>query len=165
MALLPPGRRNGAYNLERTTPRTDEDLCCGRRRRASIEPDRHRVSLLPTLKRFSLSIRLQLFDSLHRHSTRLDELEQKIFLLWGNLQEVKQQQAASAARDKSQGWSPPRHSSRPFECCVKEYGVRCSHPADSNAMLIDGIEEQPCSQPDCFGWERRFAMFGTTIHS
>lgn len=81
---------------------------------------------------------------------------------------MKKRQAASAALDKSQGWTPPSHSpelsSLPFECCIKEYGVRCSHPVDSNAMVVDGLDEPLCSEPDCFGWERRFAMFGTTIH-
>lgn len=57
-------------------------------------------------------------------------------------------------------WGPV--SSVPFDCCIKEYGVRCTHAKDSNSMDVDG---ELCNQNDCFGWERRFAIFDTTIHA
>lgn len=103
--------------------------------------------------------------SLRRHASRLDELRERIWTLWGNLEEAKQEQIATANSGDDRGWEPPTHSSLPFECCIKEYGVRCPHPADTNAMLVDGLDEHPCSHPDCFGWERRFAMFGTRIYA
>jgi hypothetical protein len=90
----------------------------------------------------------------------LAELREKLFLLWGDLEEKKQAQAT----DQNSAWEPVKSSSVPFNCCIQEYGVQCVHPSDSTAMAVDGAE-QPCSQPDCFGWERRFSMFGTTIHS
>lgn len=106
----------------------------------------------------------QRLDSLRRHRDTLEELKEKMWILWGSLQEEKEK--PTTASDKRQDWIPPKNSSLPFECCIKEYGVRCSHPtdADADAMVVDDYEP-PCSQPDCFGWERRFAMFGTTIHS
>ncbi|CAG8925402.1 unnamed protein product [Penicillium salamii] len=86
---------------------------------------------------------------------RLDRVREKLFLLWGNLEEQKKNALAAG----KQTWGPV--SSVPFECCIKEYGVPCAHMRDSNAMDIDG---ESCIQSDCFGWERRFAIFGTTIH-
>ncbi|KAJ5141922.1 Telomere end binding protein [Penicillium atrosanguineum] len=97
---------------------------------------------------------------LRRSPGRLAELREKLFLLWGDLEEKKQAQAT----DKTSAWEPVKSSSVPFNCCIQEYGVECGHAPDLNAMAIDGAE-QPCSQSDCFGWERRFSMFGTTIHS
>ncbi|KAJ5102089.1 hypothetical protein NUU61_004311 [Penicillium alfredii] len=94
---------------------------------------------------------------LRRYSSRLEELRERLFLLWGNLEERKK--AIGSSNDQSKA-SPL--SSQPFTCCIKEYGVPCTHPQDPDVMDVD---EDPCSQPDCLGWERRFAMFGTTIHA
>lgn len=109
---------------------------------------------------------LTLSCSLRHHRTRLEELREKLFILWGNLEELKQQHAATA--DTDEYWAPPKTSSLPFQCCVKEYGVPCAHPLDPDAMALDGpgsgSRRPGCTAPDCFGWERRFAMFGTTIH-
>jgi protection-of-telomeres protein 1 len=93
---------------------------------------------------------------LRNNRRRLHETKEKLFLLWGNLEEQKSKARASGL----QSWGSV--SSRPFECCIKEYGVRCTHLEDPNAMDVDG---EVCSEPGCFGWERRFAMFGTTIHT
>ncbi|CAI7668425.1 unnamed protein product [Penicillium pancosmium] len=102
-------------------------------------------------------------DDLRNNSDRLHELREKLFVLWGDLEERKQESAASAIGD-DEPWQPVKCSSVPFKCCIKEYGVKCSHK-DPDAMAVDGEDEDMCSQPGCFGWERRFAMFGTTIHS
>ncbi|KAF2438525.1 hypothetical protein P171DRAFT_423782 [Karstenula rhodostoma CBS 690.94] len=61
---------------------------------------------------------------LSAHPTKLDELEQKLFLLWGDLHERK-------VALKNKGISLPLPvgdetlalSNMPFECCVEEYGV------------------------------------------
>ncbi|KAJ5431252.1 Telomere end binding protein [Penicillium cf. griseofulvum] len=82
--------------------------------------------------------------------------KEKLFLLWGNLEEEKSKAMASGQRS----WGPVK--SCPFECCIKEYGVQCTHRNDPNVMDIDG---EVCTHPGCFGWERRFALFGTTIHT
>ncbi|CAG7930158.1 unnamed protein product [Penicillium olsonii] len=92
---------------------------------------------------------------LRGHGRRLSRVREKLFLLWGNLEEQKKKALAAG----NQTWGPV--SSVPFECCIKEYGVPCAHMRDSNAMDIDG---KSCIRSECFGWERRFAIFGTTIH-
>ncbi|KAJ5811605.1 hypothetical protein N7474_007906 [Penicillium riverlandense] len=97
---------------------------------------------------------------LRRNKKGLAELKERLFILWGDLLEKKQQ--AAAASTNNQAWAPFPSVSLPFICCIKEYGVRCSHQTDPDAVAVDG---EVCSQPDCFGWERRFAMFGTTIRS
>ena len=66
----------------------------------------------------------------------LARLKEKLFLLWGDLQEWKEEGGAGG------GDNPLKPSGRPFECLVKEYGVKV------------GGE-----------WERIFAMFGTSIVS
>ncbi|KAJ5980776.1 hypothetical protein N7481_008074 [Penicillium waksmanii] len=102
-------------------------------------------------------------DDLRNNSSRLHELREKLFLLWGDLEERKQESAATAIGD-DEPWQPVKSSSVPFECCIREYGVKCSHK-DPDAMAVDEEDRDICTQSGCFGWERRFAMFGTTIHS
>lgn len=102
-------------------------------------------------------------DDLHNNPDRLNELREKLFILWGNLEERKQQ-AAATDNGNDESWAPVQSSSVPFVCCIKEYGVKCDHYQDPDAMAIDGSEGM-CSQPGCSGWNRNFAMFGTTIHS
>ncbi|KAJ5952692.1 uncharacterized protein N7479_011105 [Penicillium vulpinum] len=94
--------------------------------------------------------------NLHHNPRRLAAIKEKLFLLWGNLEEEKSKAMASG----QQNWGPVK--SCPFECCIKEYGVQCTHSKDPNIMDVDG---EVCTHPGCFGWERRFAMFGTTIHT
>ncbi|OQD71390.1 hypothetical protein PENPOL_c001G05005 [Penicillium polonicum] len=94
--------------------------------------------------------------NLRGNPRRLEAIKEKLFLLWGNLEEEKSKAMASG----QQSWGPVK--SCPFECCIKEYGVQCTHGKDPNVMDVDG---EPCTHLGCFGWERRFAMFGTTIHT
>ncbi|KAJ5159703.1 uncharacterized protein N7482_006707 [Penicillium canariense] len=101
--------------------------------------------------------------NLRLHPSRLGELREKLFILWGDLEELKQKHAADTG--STADWVPSKTSSLPFKCCIKEYGVPCTHPRNPDAMVVDGPDRQVCVEPDCFGWERRFAMFGTTIHS
>ncbi|KAI4206953.1 MAG: hypothetical protein LQ348_000738 [Seirophora lacunosa] len=70
---------------------------------------------------------------LRRRPQALLALTEKLFLIWGELEEKK-----SAGLGTAKGL--------PFECCIKEYGVR------SAGATGTGSGE----------WERRFAMFGTT---
>ncbi|OOQ84938.1 hypothetical protein PEBR_28340 [Penicillium brasilianum] len=101
--------------------------------------------------------------NLRLHSTRLGELREKLFILWGDLEELKQQHATITGTEEY--WAPAKTSSLPFMCCIKEYGVPCTHPLDPDDMALDEPGTPGCTIPDCFGWERRFTMFGTTIHS
>ncbi|KAJ6036645.1 Telomere end binding protein [Penicillium herquei] len=96
---------------------------------------------------------------LRRDPHRLSELREKLFILWGDLEEQKQAVAGNPVDDKD--WKPVKSSSLPFMCCIKEYGVSCRHAQDPDAMAIDG---QLCAKEECFGWERRFSLYGTTIH-
>lgn len=95
------------------------------------------------------------FD-LRSDTERLAQIKEKLFILWGDLEEKKSNARASG----DQSWG--KVSSRPFPCCIKEYGVRCTHRRDPDAMDIDN---EVCNHSGCFGWERRFALFGTTIHT
>ncbi|KAE8388652.1 telomere-binding alpha subunit central domain protein [Aspergillus alliaceus] len=96
---------------------------------------------------------------LRKDLRKLAILSERLFILWGDLEERKK----NIAKQNSE--SPPKlehASSRPFNCCIQEYGVKCSHVSDTDARSDD---TSGCSQEDCFGWERRFAMFQTTIDS
>ena len=48
-------------------------------------------------------------------------------------------------------------STKPFACCIKEYGVKAKG-TDAASSSDEGDGKLPN-----FGWERRFGMFGTTI--
>lgn len=96
--------------------------------------------------------------SLRQDKQRLNELREKLAILWGDLEEKKSQEPETA---EGGPWAPVKSSNLPFSCCIKEYGVRCRHSEDTDAMAIDG---QLCVQKDCFGWERRFSLYATTIH-
>ncbi|KAI9930375.1 3-ketoacyl-CoA thiolase with broad chain length specificity [Aspergillus wentii] len=95
--------------------------------------------------------------NLRKNKSTLDILREKLFYLWGNLEEEKQKAAAEGNLNPQ---ILKTVSSVPFTCCIKEYGVKCTHGPDK-AAIEDGLG---CSQEGCFGWERRFAMFQTVIH-
>ncbi|RAH67637.1 telomere-binding alpha subunit central domain protein [Aspergillus aculeatinus CBS 121060] len=105
---------------------------------------------------------------LRRNPVDLANLREKLFHVWGNLEELKR-----AAREK--GAEAPHDlgalSQQPFNCCIQEYGVRCRHCIDTVDVDYDGGGDgggdvaPACTHEDCFGWERRFAMFMTTIEA
>ena len=86
-------------------------------------------SKMPLLVAHDDAVHLLKLDAtdLRKDSNSLAQLREKLFILWGNLEDVK------AGREM-------KLSSRPFETCVREYGLR-----DSN------------------GWRIMRSMFGTTI--
>jgi hypothetical protein len=112
--------------------------------------------------------------SLRKNPTALATLKERLFILWGDLEERKA--AARALRDNPQ---PQRKQSNPvegggrpsgggdgnksggvssgkaFECCLREYGVRVPKQKQK-----EGSEKNDTSS---FGWDRKFRMFGTTI--
>ena len=79
---------------------------------------------------------------LRQDGVALAKLKEKLFLLWGDLQEQKEEQRADGEDGDEGGGEVVEPSGRPFECLVKEYGVQ-----------VQGR------------WERIFAMFGTSIVS
>jgi len=97
--------------------------------------------------------------SLRRNQDTLRDLRERLFILWGDLEERKN--ASSDGRVDLE--KPP--SSKPFTCCVREYGVRCvcdvAYP-EHHKDAMTGHEDSG-HQSDCLGWERRFALHGTTI--
>ncbi|KAK5119075.1 hypothetical protein LTR62_000286 [Meristemomyces frigidus] len=72
---------------------------------------------------------------LRSDSQMLAKLREKLCILWGNLEEKKEGDELS---------------SRPFECCLQEYGVE-----------LDGNDSERAAMP--FGYQRSFKLFGTTI--
>ncbi|KAL2862755.1 telomere-binding alpha subunit central domain protein [Aspergillus lucknowensis] len=94
--------------------------------------------------------------NLHENPTALGQLSEKLFILWGNLEECKKNIEADG--------KPLGLSSTPFNCCIKEYGITCSHRRGSS-HLHDENGLPSCAEEECFGWERRFGLFKTTIHA
>lgn len=116
------------------------------------------------------------FASLRRDSETLATLRERLFTLWGDLEEHKARAAAeqAAMRQRGPGDMPPMDSSdgedggarpgangranepavsnKPFTCCVKQYGVRVREDDPALANAGNG-----------WRWERVFGLFGTKI--
>ncbi|WEW60259.1 hypothetical protein PRK78_005744 [Emydomyces testavorans] len=90
--------------------------------------------------------------NLREHSDVLDKLREKLFILWGDLQERKTSNPESFNPNDSKSIN-----AKPFICCIKEYGVRVAAEAELGSH---GTDEETS---DSFGWERRFRMFDTGI--
>lgn len=96
-------------------------------------------------------------ENLRRNPTALSALREKLFILWGDLEERKSRgDTALTPRDPNASISLP--PTRPFTCCIKEYGVRYKRQ-DINAES----GEEKDDEDDICNWERRFRMSGTTI--
>ncbi|KAL8999833.1 MAG: hypothetical protein Q9169_001373 [Polycauliona sp. 2 TL-2023] len=92
--------------------------------------------------------------NLRRKSLRLAALGEKLFLLWGDLEEKMNAAIEGRAGEVARGVR-----SMPFVCCIKEYGVRSpGKPRDGD----EGVKSET-EQEENHGFERRFRMFGTTI--
>ncbi|KAF2838039.1 hypothetical protein M501DRAFT_956178 [Patellaria atrata CBS 101060] len=75
---------------------------------------------------------------LRQDKQRLKQLEEKLFILWGDLQERK---------SKGEDISPAHNNA--FECCIREYGVPVQNP-----RAKDNFSAR---------WTRMHGMFETTI--
>lgn len=82
---------------------------------------------------------------LQRESNELDKLKEKLFLLWGDLEEQRRKHSKVGLQLFEEGI---KVSSRPFECLIKESGEQ--------RVLENGEVDQ-------HGWERVFSIFGTTV--
>ncbi|KAI9711747.1 MAG: hypothetical protein M1820_001892 [Bogoriella megaspora] len=88
---------------------------------------------------------------LRRDRDNLASLREKLFILWGDLQEVKEKAMhGEQVEPNESGSTGYACSSRPFECCIMEYGMPSPSAADN--------EMNPEKN-----WTRTFKMFGTTI--
>lgn len=120
-------------------------------------------------------------SDLHENQENLEVLRQRLFFLWGELEEKKSigednkrraAQVALANRDSNQ---PPSHSSDeestapqkqeielrssqisnlPFSCCIRQYGVKVPEEDPAKADAGEGKR-----------WQRMFGLFGTRITS
>lgn len=108
--------------------------------------------------------------SLRTNPTALATLREKLFILWGDLEERKSKVldlSVSALKhgDANKGPSSSKAAAvdmepaaKPFECCLQEYGVKVGR-----ATKMVGRCDTVQSAVDAAGWERRFRMFGTVI--
>ncbi|KAI9816899.1 MAG: hypothetical protein M1827_001544 [Pycnora praestabilis] len=119
-------------------------------------------------------------ENLRKNPTALAELKEKLFILWGDLEERKSYSTSVlqsvdpnknrgvTARDHKQPTKPgptiqqqcssvSNLSGKAFECCLKEYGVRVSQMEGPDP----GDDDEDGN--NATGWERRFRMFGTMI--
>ena len=99
---------------------------------------------------------------------RLWHCEEKLFLLWGDLEERKVKQAKEEANvlkevdgnKQSTGRKDTRESKRwPFQCCLKEYGVKVKR---GDGEACDEIIKRQTGDPQL--WERRWRLWGCTIN-
>lgn len=92
-------------------------------------------------------------SSLRANDQALATLREKLFLLWGDLEERR-----STGKD-IQDLNTPR-----FECCLQEYGIRSQQRRKGPAEQSEGDADSEDSDIEReLGWERRWRMFGTTI--
>ncbi|KAG5291250.1 telomere-binding alpha subunit central domain-containing protein [Histoplasma capsulatum G186AR] len=103
--------------------------------------------------------------NLRQNPAVLSDLREKLFILWGDLEERKRAINTAACNNNNNAGSnddpnPDLNkqiiaaSTKPFICCIKEFGVKSSLRSDEGSSANDECR---------FGWERRFCMFGTTI--
>ncbi|CAM1508412.1 Fc.00g052600.m01.CDS01 [Cosmosporella sp. VM-42] len=108
--------------------------------------------------------------NLRRDPNNLEALRQRLFILWGELEEHKSREKADReeALRASKHNKPPQHSddedgpikttlkesvsNRPFSCCLRQYGVKVRDTDDAKADAGEGKR-----------WERMFGLFGTSI--
>lgn len=90
---------------------------------------------------------------LRENPALLNQLREKLSILWGDLEELKREEEGGQKAkkrkldntvDNSEAAAP---SNRPFNCCVQEYGV-----------LRDGG-----SADEVADWDREYMMFGVVI--
>ena len=82
----------------------------------------------------------------------LNKLREKLYILWGDLEEQKSQEAAGEPKSKrakldGETEETKQPSNLPFSCCLQEYGV-----------LREGGRAEEVTD-----WERQFMISGVTI--
>lgn len=106
-------------------------------------------------------------EDLRNNPDQLLQLREKMFCLWGNLEEIKRSRQDSldvkkrlqanlpppcSDVDPAQGRDAEQLSNLPFSCCIKQYGVKTRTANEKKADAGEG-----------FKWIRAFALFGTKI--
>ncbi|KAI9830223.1 MAG: hypothetical protein M1838_005820 [Thelocarpon superellum] len=114
---------------------------------------------------FMLSMRA---EDLGKNPEALARLREKLFVLWGDLEERKSQMGlvrtdAKSSRPRTKPDAGATHdiavpttaSARTFECCIMEYGIKSSSAGRDN---VEAGKQRWQGE-----WERRFRLFGVTI--
>ncbi|KPM36998.1 hypothetical protein AK830_g9569 [Neonectria ditissima] len=112
-------------------------------------------------------------SNLRHDADNLEALRQRLFLLWGELEEHKSREQTKKAKSikAAREGRPPMDSSdeeeaagpkgaskapsvnhRPFACCIRQYGVRVQERDETKADAGKGRR-----------WQRMFGLFGTRI--
>lgn len=104
-------------------------------------------------------------SDLRRSREDLDALRNRLFILWGELEEHKAraEKAVLATNldrppddsddDERPATKPPQTTAnRPFSCCVRQYGAKVAEPDKRKADAGNGRR-----------WQRMFGLFGTRI--
>lgn len=115
--------------------------------------------------------------SLKKNPSAQETLREKLFLLWGDLEERKTAQLqAKTTTNHNRHYQPingdttgPDASkedapkSKPFQCCLQEYGVRARKAKSGGEDEEEGRAEREREGERRTVWERRWRMLGTTI--
>ncbi|UNI19056.1 hypothetical protein JDV02_005273 [Purpureocillium takamizusanense] len=130
---------------------------------AAVHPGKQKERFWVTVDNLAAQCLVNLDASNLRHDRKnLEALRQQLFILWGDLEEHKSRDAEKAAAghekppddsdDETSSGLAAKVSNRPFQCCVREYGIKVpeSDPAKANA----GESKR---------WERMYKLFGTKI--
>lgn len=106
-------------------------------------------------------------SDLTRDPENLETLRQRMFYLWGNLEEQKtaRDEKSAQAKQMVNGDQPPPSSdddeadtqigkitNRPFSCCVRQYGIKVRENDPGKADAGNG-----------YRWVRMFGLYGTRI--
>jgi hypothetical protein len=110
-------------------------------------------------------------SSLRASPQALSSLREKLFLLWGDLEEIKSRSKSTNLpnqdQEQNEDAAPRKPKSKPFECCLKEYGIRdtANKPRLNRANDDEegGGDDAKSKHEENYGWERRWRLWGTTI--
>jgi len=159
-------KRDRSYKWEWRFALLIEDVHSYKQRKDNIEPERMILYVAGDDGEF-----LTKMDpcNLRGKEQQLNRLREKMFIVWGDLEEVKAKRRAAQEKinerktllekdgnangvstqvndgNDSERGSPNLPSQRPFTCCIKEFGSKVSRPGEPPR------------------WERRFRMLNTTI--
>ena len=113
-------------------------------------------------------------ENLHASPTALAALREKLFLLWGDLEErkmkIQEGEKSTLKEVDPNGQIIGRNKreeakGRPFQCCLKEYGVKVrkeGKEVDRRSGNANGGDESE-QEESIWRWERRWRMWGCTI--
>ena len=145
-----------------------------RQKLSSVEDDRLWVTIGDKEAEFLLQLDAVNF---RKDAQALDGLREKLFLLWGDLEERKKAQPILAEREGISPDTSKDAQNLPFQCCLKEYGVKIRMKKPDNAEKDgnqggnltsdaedeDGLVEGETGYKKSWTFERRWMMWGCSI--